>query len=79
MVLFGRDTTQTALLGIAIGLLVAGPSTQLIESLRFDVAPPDPHTVVVVPVLFLVVAVGAVLASARRATAIRPAEALKAE
>ncbi len=64
---------------IATGLLIAGTSAHVMESLLLDMTPLDPFTFVVVPVLFLVLAVGVVLASARRATTIRPAEALKAE
>lgn len=79
LVLFGKDTTRTALVGIALGLLIAGTSTHLMESLLFDVAPLDPLSFVGVPVLFLAVAVGAAFASARHATTIRPAEALTAE
>ena len=45
----------------------------------FDAAPLDPLAFLGIPVLFLAVAVGAALASARHATTIRPAEALKAE
>ena len=42
LVLFGKDTTRTALLGVAIGLLVAGTSARLLESLLFEVVPLDP-------------------------------------
>ena len=70
---------ETAFLGIALGLLIAGASAHLIESLLFEIAPLDALTFVCIPVLFFSVAVAAALASARRATTIRPAEALKAE
>ena len=66
-------------IGAAIGLCVAIGLSRLMKSLLFGVSPLDPVTYVGVP---LVLAGAAMLASylpARRAAAVDPAEALRAE
>ena len=65
--------------GVAIGLAAASGLTRLMKSLLFGVSPLDPFTYVSV---LIVLAVSAVLASylpARRAAAVNPVEALRAE
>jgi ABC-type antimicrobial peptide transport system permease subunit len=65
--------------GMAIGLVAAIGFTQLMESLLFGVSPRDPVAFTVMP---LVLAAAAMLASylpARRASAVDPAESLRAE
>ena len=65
--------------GAAIGLSAATSATRLMKSLLFGIGPLDPVTYAVVP---FVLAVAAVLASylpARRASAVDPVEALRAE
>ena len=66
-------------IGVAIGLAAATGLTRLMKSLLFGVSPLDPLTYISV---LIVLAVSAVLASylpARRAAAVNPVEALRAE
>jgi ABC-type antimicrobial peptide transport system permease subunit len=73
---FGLLMTAT---GMAIGLAAAAGLVRLMKSLLFGISPLDPFTYVMVP---FVLAASAVLASylpARRAAAVNPVEALKAE
>jgi ABC-type antimicrobial peptide transport system permease subunit len=66
-------------IGVAIGLAAAAGWMQLMKSLLFGVSPLDPFTYVSV---LIVLAASAVLASylpARRAAAVNPVEALRAE
>jgi putative ABC transport system permease protein len=65
--------------GLAIGLTAAAGLMRLMKSLLFGVSPLDPLTYVTV---LMVLAAAAVLASylpARRAAAVNPVEALRAE
>jgi putative ABC transport system permease protein len=65
--------------GIAIGLAAAAGLMRLMKSLLFGVSPLDPFTYASV---LIVLAASAVLASylpARRAAAVNPVEALRAE
>ena len=66
-------------IGVAIGLVAAAGLTRLMKSLLFGISPLDPLTYVAVPAG---AGGGAVLASylpARRAAAVDPVEALRAE
>jgi putative ABC transport system permease protein len=65
--------------GMAIGLLAAVALTRLMSSLLFGVSPLDPPTYVVVPILLVGATVVASYLPARRAAAVDPVEALKAE
>jgi ABC-type antimicrobial peptide transport system permease subunit len=66
-------------IGVAVGVVAATGLMRLLKSLLFGVSPLDPFTYVSVPV---VLAVSAMLASylpARRAAAVDPVDALRAE
>ena len=77
--MFVRSALVLTGIGVAIGLGAAAGLTRLMKSLLFGMSPLDPLTYVAVPV---VLAASAVLASylpARRAAAVNPVEALRAE
>ena len=65
--------------GVVIGILAALALTRLMRSLLFDVAPGDPSTVAAVALLLGVIALGACLVPALRATHVDPVIALRAE
>ncbi len=67
------------LTGIGIGILGARLSTQLLQGMLFGLTPFDPLTFAVVALLFGAVAMGASYVPARRATAVNPVVALRAE
>jgi predicted permease len=66
-------------IGVAIGLAAAIGLTQLLSSLLFGISPLDPVTYITVPLILAMAAALASYVSVRRATAIDPMEALKAE
>ncbi|HEY2162484.1 MAG TPA: ADOP family duplicated permease, partial [Gemmatimonadaceae bacterium] len=68
-----------AVAGTVVGLCGAIAGSRLLTTLLFGVTPSDPVTLVGVSVLLLAVAAGAAYVPARRATAIDPARALRAE
>jgi predicted permease len=77
--MFVRSGLALAGTGVSIGLVAAAGLMRLMKSLLFGISPLDPLTYVTVP---LVLAGAAVLASylpARRAAAMDPVDALKAE
>ncbi len=77
--MFVRHGFLLAAIGVGFGLAAAAALTHLMSALLFDVKPIDPLTYSVVP---LVLALAVMLASyfpARRATAIEPVDALRAE
>jgi predicted permease len=77
--MFIRSALALTGIGIAIGLTAAAGLMRLMKSLLFGVSPLDPFTYVSV---LIVLAASAVLASylpARRAAAVNPVEALRAE
>jgi predicted permease len=65
--------------GVAIGLAAATGLTRLMKSLLFGVSPLDPFTYVSVLIVLVVAAVLASYLPARRAAAVNPVEALRAE
>jgi predicted permease len=76
---FVRSALTLTVAGIAIGLVTAAALTQLMKTLLFGISPLDPVTFAAVP---LVLAAAAALASylpARRAAAVNPVEALRAD
>ncbi|AHG93761.1 permease (plasmid) [Gemmatirosa kalamazoonensis] len=66
-------------LGIALGTLGALAAARLMAGLLFGVGAADPLTFVGVPVLLSIVALAAALGPTRRATAVAPTVALRAE
>jgi predicted permease len=74
-----RETLALALLGIAIGIPFALAATRLIASMLFGLSPSDIPTITAVSLLLLLVALFAGYLPARRASAIDPIVALRAE
>jgi ABC-type antimicrobial peptide transport system permease subunit len=74
-----RETLVLVLLGIAIGIPCALVVCQLIGSMLFGLSPSDLPTIAGVSLLLLVVALFAGYLPARRASAIDPVVALRAE
>ena len=68
-----------AALGVAAGVVAALLTTRVLGALLYGVAPNDPLTLLVVPVLLLAVALIASYAPARRAARTNPVEALRSE
>jgi predicted permease len=67
------------LIGLACGLGTAAVVTRLMEALLFEVSPNDPATLAGVTALILIVAMGASLVPAIRATRVDPIVALRDE
>ena len=67
------------LIGISVGLVTAFGIGQFLRNFLISVGPADSVTLVCVPVLMLGVALFAALVPARRASKIRPADALRYE
>jgi predicted permease len=65
--------------GVIVGVAAAFVLTRLMRSLLFNVSPLDPGTYAAVPLVLVVAAVLASYLPARRASAVDPKEALKAE
>ena len=77
--MFVRSALVLTAVGVVIGVGTAAALMQLMKSLLFNISPLDPFTYITVP---LVLAASAALASylpARRAAAVDPVEALRAE
>ena len=70
---------RLASIGIGIGLVAAFVLRQVVAQLLYGVAPNDPITFIVVPILLVAVAVVASLIPALRATRVDPAVAMRAE
>jgi predicted permease len=65
--------------GAAIGVAAASIATRPLRALLYGISSTDPATFVVVPLLFVVVALGASLGPARRAMRADPVDALRAD
>jgi ABC-type antimicrobial peptide transport system permease subunit len=65
--------------GLAVGLLAGFWATRLMGSLLVGVSPNDPVTYLTMTALFVLAAVGASYAPARRATLVDPVVALREE
>jgi predicted permease len=74
-----RRAMRLVLLGVVIGGAGAAGITQLLRALLFEVKPLDPLTFATAPALLGLVALGACYLPARRATAVDPLEAIRAE
>ncbi|HKD62959.1 MAG TPA: ABC transporter permease [Candidatus Acidoferrales bacterium] len=70
---------RLALLGVALGFIVAFAVTRVMTSLLFGVQPTDPITFIAVPALLMAVALLACYIPARRATRVDPIVALRYE
>jgi ABC-type lipoprotein release transport system permease subunit len=68
-----------ALIGIVVGVSLAGVLVSVLRSLLFGIEPHDPVTAVVVSALLGLVALAACYIPARRAAAVDPMEALRTE
>ena len=77
--MFLRYGLTLAGIGVAIGLGAAAGLMRLMKSLLFGISPLDPITYVAVPAILVVAAALASYLPARRASAVDPVEALKAE
>ena len=77
--MFVRHGLTLASIGVAIGLGVAAGLMRLMKSLLFGISPLDPLTYAAVPIVLVAAAVLASYLPARRAAAVDPVEALKAE
>src|SRR5262245_1531331 len=76
--ILGEGATM-ALVGLAIGGAAAIPLSALLKGLLFGVEPADPPTIAVSALLLFAVAVAAAWIPARRATAVDPITALRAD
>jgi putative ABC transport system permease protein len=74
-----RQGAWLAFIGIATGLAVSFFATRLVRSLLYGVGVTDPTTFIVVPLLFMAVALAAAYVPARRATLVDPAAVLRDE
>ncbi|MGC2398912.1 MAG: ABC transporter permease [Acidobacteriaceae bacterium] len=77
--LFVRSALMLTGIGIAAGLIAAAGLMRLLKSLLFGVSPLDPFTYISVLVLLATAAALASYLPARRAAAVNPVEALRAE
>jgi predicted permease len=77
--MFVRYGLALAGIGVAIGLAASVGLMRLMKSLLFGISPLDPLTYAAVPVVLVAAAVLASYLPARRASAVDPVEALKAE
>ncbi len=73
------EGARLAVIGAAIGLLLAFVLTRLMASMLYGVSAHDPLTFVIIPVLLFIVAIIACLIPARRATKVDPMVALRYE
>lgn len=74
-----REGLSLTLIGLAIGLVVAGTSSHLLEGFLFGIPPIDPLTFAGTGVLFAAVGLAACYVPVRRATQIDAMEALRYE
>ena len=77
--MFVRNGLMLAGAGMAVGLVAAAGLTRVMSSLLFGVSPLDAPTYAIVPILLVGATILASYLPARRAAAVDPVEALKAE
>jgi putative ABC transport system permease protein len=70
---------KLVVIGVVLGVVIAGMLTQLLKTLLFQTAPLDPVTFALTAIVLLVVATLASYVPARRSTRVAPIEALRAE
>jgi len=73
------SAAKLALFGCALGLLGAAAVSRLLQSLLFGVSPLDPLVLALATVFVMMLALAASLLPARRAAAIEPMQALRAD
>ena len=74
-----KSIAALALIGLAIGLVLAIASTRVMSSLLFGISTADPLTLVVTAAVLLAVALLASYLPARKATKVDPMVALRYE
>jgi predicted permease len=74
-----RDGLRIGALGIVIGIAAAAATSRLLSGMLFGVSPHDPLTFIALPIGLLLVAALASWIPARRALAVEPITALRAE
>ena len=77
--MFVRSALMLTAVGIAIGVGAAAALMQLMKSLLFGISPLDPLTYIAVPLVLAACAAVASYLPARRAAAVDPVDALRAE
>jgi predicted permease len=77
--MFVRSALLLTAVGVAIGMCAAAALMQLMKSLLFGISPLDPVTYIAVPLVLAASATFASYLPARRAAAVDPVEALRAE
>lgn len=77
--MFVRSALAMTGAGVVIGLCVAAALTQLMRSLLFGISPLDPFTYVMISLVLTTAALLASYLPARRAAAVNPVDALRAE
>jgi len=77
--MFVRSALLLTAVGVAIGVGTAAALMQLMKSLLFGISPLDPFTYITVPLVLAASATCASYLPARRAAAVDPVEALRAE
>jgi putative ABC transport system permease protein len=74
-----RQSGRLVVTGIAIGIVVAIAAVGILDTLLYGIQSRDVETFVIVPVFLAVVALGAALIPARRATRVDPIIAMRAD
>jgi hypothetical protein len=77
--MFVRYALMLSGIGMIVGLSAAVGLTRLLKSLLYGISPTDPLTFAAVPIVLVTAAVVASYLPARRASAVDPVEALRAE
>jgi predicted permease len=77
--MFVRSALLLTTAGVVIGLGTAATLMRLMRSLLFGISPLDPFTYIAVPLILVIAAALASYLPARRAAAVDPVEALRAE
>jgi predicted permease len=77
--MFVRSALLLTAVGVAIGVGAAAALMRLMKSLLFGISPLDPLTYIAVPLMLAIAAALASYLPARRAAAVDPVEALRAE